>query len=72
MQKLYQGMHTSSAKELISGGQATVCGTKLSYSTLATYDDGDSLMLAYTICSNEIDSTFCTKPRSISFSVNTF
>jgi hypothetical protein len=58
VQKLYQGMHTSSAKELISGGQATVCGTKLSYSTLATYDDGDSLMLAYTICSNEIDSTF--------------
>ena len=58
MQKLYQGMHTSNAKELISGGQATVCGTKLSYSTLATYDDGDSLMLACTICSNEIDSTF--------------
>ena len=58
MQKLYQGMHTSNAKELISGGQANVCGTKLSYSTLATYDDGDSLMLACTICSNEIDSTF--------------
>ena len=55
----YQGGCTHrNAKELISGGQAKVCGTKLSYSTLATYGDEDSLMLAYTICSNEIDSTF--------------
>ena len=53
---LYQGGYTHrNAQGLISGGQANVCGTKLSYSTLATYDDGDSLMLAYTICSSEIE-----------------
>ncbi len=54
------------------GGQANVCGTKLSYSTLATYDDGDSLMLAYTICLNAVDTVLnVQKPRFTALSVNT-
>jgi hypothetical protein len=70
----YQGGYThQNADELISGGQANVCDTKLSYSTLATYDDGDSLMLAYTICLNAVDYIlYVLKPRSTTFCVNTF
>ena len=70
---LYQGGYTHrNAQGLISGGQANVCCTKLSYSTLATYDDGDSLMLAYTICLNAVDTVLnVQKPRFTALSVNT-
>ena len=65
----YQGRYThQSAHVLISGGQANVCDTKLSYSTLATYDDADSLMLAYTICLNAVDYVLdVLKPRFLPF-----